>query len=127
WAWGTNLNGQLGNGSTDPMPQPVQQVNITGVVEIAAGPYFSVAKKSDGSVWTWGYNEYGQLGDGTNINRYLPVTIKENEAPSSVVIIAPNGTQSTPTELNTKRPSIGWNQFDDAFTVFDKFQVQILN
>ena len=64
WAWGRNDNGQLGDGTTIEPPSPVQAfVPGSGVVQIAAGRYHSLALQADGSVWAWGDNPFGQLGD----------------------------------------------------------------
>jgi len=65
WAWGSNLFGQLGNGSTEKTSLPSKTVNISDVIAIAAGFYHTVALKNDGTVWTWGINDDGQLGDGS--------------------------------------------------------------
>ena len=35
-----------------------------GVTKIAAGYYFTLALKEDGTVWAWGANDYGQCGNG---------------------------------------------------------------
>ena len=84
WAWGRNDNGQLGDGTTIESPSPVQAfVPGSGVVQIAAGRYHSLALKADGSVWAWGFNHKGQLGDGTGIPRLLPVQVL---APGSGVV-----------------------------------------
>ena len=48
---------------------------MTGVVALAAGQYYSLALKSDGTVWAWGFNTYGELGDGTTTNRFSPVQV----------------------------------------------------
>lgn len=76
WAWGDNISGQIGNGNkgTD-VKTPVKVSNLTGVVRIAAGRFFSLAIKSDGTVWTWGENLYGQLGDGSTTDRTTPVQV----------------------------------------------------
>src|SRR4030095_12227950 len=67
-AWGNNTEGQLGNGTNDSSPIPVQVSGWgkgSGVIAIAAGFQFSMALKSDGTVWTWGNNNFGKLGDGS--------------------------------------------------------------
>lgn len=76
WAWGDNLYGQIGNGTNGAdVTTPVQVQGLTHVVKIAAGRFFSLAVKDDGSVWTWGQNLYGQLGDGSTTDRYTPVQV----------------------------------------------------
>jgi alpha-tubulin suppressor-like RCC1 family protein len=69
WAWGTNANGQLGDGTTTQRTLPVRVSGLTGVTTIAAGYEHGLALKVDGTVWAWGYNGYGQLGDGTTTQR----------------------------------------------------------
>ena len=47
---------------------------------IAAGSYFSIAIKWDGTMWAWGINDQGQLGNSTTTDKYLPVQIgKDND------------------------------------------------
>jgi alpha-tubulin suppressor-like RCC1 family protein len=69
-AWGDNVQGQLGNGSsstTDHSDLPVKVSNLSGVTAIARGStaFHSLALKRDGSAWAWGRNDLGQLGNGT--------------------------------------------------------------
>jgi hypothetical protein len=78
WAWGRNVNGQLGNGTFAPQAGsgvgsaiPVQVVepgdssgHLTGVAAVAGGAKHSLALKGDGTVWAWGGNDYGQVGNG---------------------------------------------------------------
>ena len=54
---------------------PAQVASLSDVKTIAAGRFFSLALKNDGTVWAWGNNEWGQLGDGTTINRDVPVQV----------------------------------------------------
>ncbi len=85
WAWGRNVNGQLGDGSTTQRNSPVQVHVITGIVAIAGGGSddtqtyvggsHSLALKNDGSVWAWGYNANGQLGNGTYADSDVPVEV----------------------------------------------------
>ena len=64
YAWGFNVNGQLGDGSTTQRNNPVLIPNFNNVVAIAAGGFHSLALTGNGSVYSWGYNSFGQLGYG---------------------------------------------------------------
>jgi hypothetical protein len=75
WAWGQNLNGQLGNGTTNDSPNPVLVPELDGVMAVAAEFGHTVALKSDGTVVAWGMNNVGQLGDGTTMPRLRPVPV----------------------------------------------------
>ena len=61
WAWGTNLYGQLGDGTTTNRSSPVQIGS--GFTAIAAGSMHSFALKADGSLWRWGLNWTEDLGN----------------------------------------------------------------
>ncbi len=76
WAWGSNCNGQLGDGTTKNKTVSTQVKGITDVVAVACGSYHSMALKNDGTVWTWGYNGNGQLGDGTTNESSNPKQVK---------------------------------------------------
>jgi alpha-tubulin suppressor-like RCC1 family protein len=71
YAWGNNMFGQLGDGSTNTSPRPME-VRLTGalagkkVVAVAAGGRFSLALCADGTVAAWGANDIGQLGAGSD-------------------------------------------------------------
>ena len=75
WAWGYNMYGQLGDGTTTYRTTPVQVSGLTGATAIAGGENHTIAIKNDGAVWAWGRNEYGQLGDSTGTNRATPVQV----------------------------------------------------
>jgi outer membrane protein assembly factor BamB len=78
WAWGNNVRGQLGDGTTinRSSPVPVQMPVGVTFVQVSAGARHSVALASDGTAWTWGWNSFGQLGDGTKTNRLAPVPVQ---------------------------------------------------
>ncbi len=42
---------------------------------LAAGDWYSLVIRSDGSLWAWGNNAYGQVGDGTTTDRREPARI----------------------------------------------------
>lgn len=73
-SWGTNDEGQLGNGPMGatgepgryPKPSitPVRVTGLTDVIEIEAGAKHAVALRKDGTVWAWGTRDEGAIGDG---------------------------------------------------------------
>ncbi len=77
-AWGYNVDGELGDGSTTNSDVPVK-VNLppgTKVTAVAAGGYYSLALTSTGAVLAWGYNADGELGDGNRTSSDVPVKVK---------------------------------------------------
>ena len=76
-AWGENLSGQLGNGTTANSATPVlvQLPPAATATDIAAGGEHSLALTSAG-MFAWGYNEFGQLGNGTTTNSDAPVRVE---------------------------------------------------
>lgn len=68
WSWGTNLNGELENGTSGVTfnSTPAQITSFSQVViAVSAGQQFSLAVLNDGTVWGWGNNDNGQLGTGS--------------------------------------------------------------
>ena len=68
WATGSNVYGQLGDGSNDARDNFVQVV-VTYAKAVAAGAKHSLVMMRGGSVWSTGYNSHGQLGDGSTTDR----------------------------------------------------------
>jgi alpha-tubulin suppressor-like RCC1 family protein len=75
WAWGRNVEGQLGDGTTTPRLTPVQIASLANVVAVSAGGAHSLAVKQDGTVWSWGDNTYGQLGNGGQLPHLTPAQV----------------------------------------------------
>src|SRR5205823_6853641 len=68
-AWGYNGEGELGNGTTSPagcqcIASPVAVSGLSNAVAIAAGDYYGLALRADGTVAGWGFNRSGELGAG---------------------------------------------------------------
>ena len=67
WCWGSNANGQLGNGGTTDRSSPVRVTGLpTTAVEVSAGYSHTCARTSDGKLWCWGSDFFGQLGNGVS-------------------------------------------------------------
>jgi len=74
--WGSNKDGQLGDGTQQDRFVPTQVVGLeSGVSAITAGSGHSCALKSTGAVVCWGKNDDGRLGDGTTIDRLTPTPV----------------------------------------------------
>jgi alpha-tubulin suppressor-like RCC1 family protein len=87
YAWGANLFGQLGDGTTTDSDVPVL-VSFPGgvrVTAIAAGGDHSLALTSTGQVYGWGANTDGQLGNGSTTSSDQPVLA---QAPTGVSLTA---------------------------------------
>ncbi|MBX7212133.1 MAG: cadherin-like beta sandwich domain-containing protein [Verrucomicrobiaceae bacterium] len=76
YGWGTNGNGQIGDGTTTS-PRSVLTVVGTATTwsKVSAGSAFTTALRTDGTLWTWGLNSSGQLGDGSLVQRTAPVQV----------------------------------------------------
>jgi alpha-tubulin suppressor-like RCC1 family protein len=89
YAWGHNLDGELGDGSTADSSVPVKVSLPTGVTAtaVSAGWYNNMALGSDGSVYAWGDNTFGELGDtvpaGSNPDTPVKVSL-----PAGVTVTA---------------------------------------
>lgn len=92
--WGSNGNGRLGNGTTNPSlsPSPVLTdpgllTPLSDVVDISAGNAHSCARIVDGTARCWGQGNFGKLGAGgtTSFSSPTPVLISAGGAALSGV------------------------------------------
>lgn len=81
YCWGSNVTGQLGDGTQDQRPTPTA-ITLAGsltVTEIAAGAAFTCALVKGGTalteIWCWGTNGSGQAGNSTGENQLKPVKV----------------------------------------------------
>jgi len=70
---GSNSNGRLGDGTTDPHLRPNQVVGMNDKIRgLAVGEAHSCAIKGT-TGRCWGYKGSGGLGDGTEDESWVPV------------------------------------------------------
>ena len=77
YCWGSNMYGQLGDGTTTPssIPVAVDTSALAGrrLIRITAGTYVTCALDSQGAAYCWGLG--GELGDGSNANSSVPTAV----------------------------------------------------
>jgi hypothetical protein len=76
WCWGGNMDGELGNGTTNQSSAPVRVAALgNSVVQVSAGDTGACALTNDHILWCWGNNFQGNMGDGTTTQRLSPVRV----------------------------------------------------
>jgi alpha-tubulin suppressor-like RCC1 family protein len=63
WCWGSNSNGQLGNGTASSSPTPVRVKGLSNVTQIDADWVHTCAVNAQGTAYCWGENDGMQIGD----------------------------------------------------------------
>ena len=86
--WGSNDQGQLGNGTTVDSTIPVVVRNISTATAVAAGGFSTCAILASGGVRCWGSNLDGQLGNGSTANSSpFPVSVNINGNTASSISV----------------------------------------
>jgi alpha-tubulin suppressor-like RCC1 family protein len=77
WCWGLNLDGSLGDGTTEDRHTPVPIVPHAQWAQVSPGEFHGCGVRTDGTMWCWGRNDWGQLGlgDGGPDNRLVPTQV----------------------------------------------------
>ena len=70
YAWGDNIDGQLGLGHNTSQISPQRVGTDSNWVKVVAGKEYSIAINSKGYLFTFGNNRYGQLGNGNTTRQY---------------------------------------------------------
>ncbi len=75
--WGSNANGELGNGGSADSNLPTDVAGMTTAATVAAGNEtpFACALESSGTASCWGSNTSGQLGNGSVTPSATPVPV----------------------------------------------------
>ena len=107
WAWGSNLYGTLGNGTTITSRTPVKASLPAGttITSIAGGDFHTLAVTSDGKALAWGLNGNGQLGDGTTTDSSVPVQVA---LPSGTIVTAVAGGDHHSLALTSSGQVLSW-------------------
>jgi alpha-tubulin suppressor-like RCC1 family protein len=85
WAWGSNIYGQLGDGSSNNLRDtPIAIGTKSDWLSVTAGYVHTIGLKTNNTLWAWGINQYGQLGLGDTIDRNIPCPLGSPTPPSSL-------------------------------------------
>lgn len=82
--WGSNSNGQIGDGSTSDRLFPTEVGNLSNVTAITAGFAHTCALISNGTVRCWGSSGYGELGNGGVTDTYYPTLVDNLSSVTSI-------------------------------------------
>ena len=107
WAWGDNTYGQIGCGASCLSLSTPQQIGTDADwFTVAAGYYYTVAIKTNGTLWAWGWNSSGQLGCGAScLSTNAPQQIGSD---TSWVSVSARGTHTVGLQ---KPPASGWTLY----------------
>jgi len=126
WAWGSNVSGQLGNGTYTGSNIPVQVIGLSGITAITCGGqyvgidygFYSFALKNNGTVWAWGFAPGG-------INSNVPVQVS---GLSNIIAIAAVGAHAIALKNDGTVWTWGWNamgQLGNGTTTDSNIPVQV--
>lgn len=75
YCWGSNLGGQLGDGTMTNSASPVAVAGGLSFTAVSSGGGYTCGVTSSSRGYCWGNNSLGQLGDGTTTNSVTPVAV----------------------------------------------------
>jgi len=119
-AWGSDEDGQLGNGGDADSATPVPVSGIGSAEAIAAGAYSAYALVG-GRVEAWGDGASGRLGDGSESSSSTPVSVS---ALSAVTRIAAGGAHAFALEADGKLEAWGADEGDELGIGYEQAAVK---
>lgn len=75
WCWGTNFDGELGDGTTENRLSPVRVAGGVVFDRVTTGGRHTCGLAAAGTAYCWGHNSAGALGDGTLLDRPAPTAV----------------------------------------------------
>jgi len=75
YCWGSNDQGQLGDGTTEQRNTPAPVVGGSSIVQVAVGALHTCGVTGGRRAYCWGANGGGELGDSTIVSRLTPVAV----------------------------------------------------
>lgn len=76
FCWGSNFDGQLGDGTTQNRLTPVEVHGLEDVDTISVGRKRVCVLNKSGTIDCWGSNKRGGIGDGTTVQRLAPTRVQ---------------------------------------------------
>jgi len=114
WAWGDDLEGQIGTGGAwQSSATPVEVPGLADVIAIAGGQNTAYALRLDGTVWGWGDDAQDELGDDGASPRQIP---KRIGVPSGIVAIGAGAFSAYALRRDGSVWAWGSNSFDQLGT-----------
>lgn len=84
--WGSNLYGQLGDGSASDQWSPSRVADLSTVADIVPAGTHGCALLDDTTVRCWGDNRYGEVGDGMTYRRSTPTAVLDLTGVAAVAV-----------------------------------------
>ena len=106
WAWGSNANGEVGDGTTVNKTVATEDTSSSFWRDISVGFYHVLALKGDGTLWAWGVNHQGHLGLGDTTDRSTPTQVGTDK---DWVKISAGASHSLALKADGTLYSWGWN------------------
>ena len=106
-SWGSDVLGDLGDGTNTDSNVPVLTLLPTGVspTVINSGNRNSLAAGSDGKLYAWGRGTEGELGNGASNDSSTPVVV---QLPAGVTATALDGGQLSSMAIGSDGKVYGW-------------------
>jgi gliding motility-associated-like protein len=128
YAWGSNSEGILGDGSSTDRSVPTEAVKINELNKnLAAGSaqlvpgYRQMVLVVDGELYTWGGNTFGELGNGTTTSSLIPIEITIPDVKTGETWVRASAGNSFTHGLTSEGRLFGWGT-NTAGSIGDGFK-----